>query len=634
LANVVGQTWGFAIGMALAILLLVLVIRFGGDRQGPRFFFAACMLVANSAGLAKNIVLLLKPSGNSISVEPLRALGYAAAAMLPLCIVMLSRDNPVSTTRRRAARVFLYYSVASGVSIAVALIVTALQDAWLGQAATLSVLSRQDAIGNLTFYNGLATVVLAWAILLPRTYDSRTIRIGLSIVVLGLVFSSFSALLESHASLPPAADGLFRVVRFQSSILVVIGMLLVFSRFRAADVFAKYALRLLLGAVLALSAAGAIAVLFASTDESTIPGRATGILASAGIIGCAIALYFFLGKQSDLVVERRIFARRESRLALQEFRDEISMLDSQSTVLSRTRSVAAEILGTALDEISIQEGTRADDRTAPDAIAIPCERAALRLVVSPANGNQLVLLGQLESLRELAAYTARRLEDLHREQERIESARLESRLNEQLARAELRALRAQVNPHFLFNSLNTIASLIVSHPHKAETITLRLANVFRYVLIHADMPFSSLDEEIGFLRTYLDVERIRFGDRLQVEFDIDSSIAYAAVPSLILQPLVENAIKHGIAPKVGNSRITVRTRRRDNSILMIVEDDGIGLRSGNDRETPLEGNGNNGVGLRNIRERLNTLYGAKTSLCLTERPSGGSCATVEIPLGE
>ena len=138
-----------------------------------------------------------------------------------------------------------------------------------------------------------------------------------------------------------------------------------------------------------------------------------------------------------------------------------------------------------------------------------------------------------------------------REQERIESVRLEGRLSQQLAQAELRALRAQINPHFLFNSLNTIAALIVSEPEKAEMITMRLSSIFRYVLLHADRPLSSLDEEMGFLRTYLDIEQIRFGERLLVEFDVESSITQTAVPTLILQPLVENAIKHGVARKGG-----------------------------------------------------------------------------------
>jgi two-component system LytT family sensor kinase len=212
----------------------------------------------------------------------------------------------------------------------------------------------------------------------------------------------------------------------------------------------------------------------------------------------------------------------------------------------------------------------------------------------------------------------------------MESIRLESRLSQQLAQAELRALRAQINPHFLFNSLNTIAALIASEPDKAETITVRLAGIFRYVLLHADRPFSSLDEEVSFLRTYLDIEQIRFGERLQVEFDVEASVVHVAVPSLILQPLVENAIKHGVAPKVGISRILVQARRRGSSILLSVEDDGIGL----DTRRPRDMAAGTGVGLQNIRERLQTMYGSTASLSVTNIESGGSRALLEIPVGE
>jgi two-component system LytT family sensor kinase len=218
----------------------------------------------------------------------------------------------------------------------------------------------------------------------------------------------------------------------------------------------------------------------------------------------------------------------------------------------------------------------------------------------------------------------------------MESVRLESRLSQQLVEAELRALRAQINPHFLFNSLNTIAALISLEPEKAEKFTVRLAKVFRYVLLHADQPLSAIDEEMDFLRTYLEIEQIRFGERLLVEFDVDSSVAHTAIPSLILQPLVENAIKHGIAPKVGSSRILVQAKRRDRMVLLSVEDDGIGLfPNGKQIARPLSETGSGmGVGLQNVRERLHTMYGTAAKLSLIDIPSGGSRAILEIPIGE
>jgi two-component system LytT family sensor kinase len=165
---------------------------------------------------------------------------------------------------------------------------------------------------------------------------------------------------------------------------------------------------------------------------------------------------------------------------------------------------------------------------------------------------------------------------------------------------------------------------------------MRLASIFRYVLLHADRPLTSLDEEMGFLRTYLDIEQIRFGERLLVEFDVESSITHTAVPTLILQPLVENAIKHGIAPKVGKSRILVRAKRQGDSILLSVEDDGIGLFGIRDqnRLPPSSAERRAGVGLQNIRDRLKTMYGGDATLSLVDIRSGGSRAMLEIPIAE
>jgi two-component system LytT family sensor kinase len=244
--------------------------------------------------------------------------------------------------------------------------------------------------------------------------------------------------------------------------------------------------------------------------------------------------------------------------------------------------------------------------------------------------SRYLVTAEWEVLRQIAACCAERLDELQREEERLARVRRESQLAQQLIQAELRALRAQINPHFLFNSLNTIASLIASDPKKAESMTVRLAHIFHYVLTHADRPVASLEEEMNFLKTYLSIEQVRFGERLAVEFDIDPSAAGAVVPSLILQPLVENAIKHGIAPKIGRSRLVIHASRHRGMLLLSVLDDGVGVRTdgqGAQRNPP-------GVGLHNIRERLQTMYGHEAHLSLQRAAGGGSIAAIELPLPE
>jgi two-component system LytT family sensor kinase len=336
------------------------------------------------------------------------------------------------------------------------------------------------------------------------------------------------------------------------------------------------------------------------------------------------------------MVERGIFGKRDTHLAVREFRDRLRLLDAKAAVLLATEALASEVLGMRRDEVSVQDDQHRDGAHKSLSIPISFQEDRLQLVVSLAGNRRTLLSAEIESLDEIVLHAGTRLDELDREAERMESIRLESRLSQQLVQAELRALRAQINPHFLFNSLNTIAALIPSEPEKAETMTVRLARIFRHVLLHADRPFSSIDEEMYFLRTYLDIEQVRFGERLRVEFEVETAIAHAAIPSLILQPLVENAIKHGVAPKVGQSRILVQAKRRGESILLSVEDDGIGLFQKRDQgvpSLPSAGYGA-GVGLQNIRERLQTMYGSTASLSLINIQSGGSRATLEIPVGE
>jgi two-component system LytT family sensor kinase len=253
------------------------------------------------------------------------------------------------------------------------------------------------------------------------------------------------------------------------------------------------------------------------------------------------------------------------------------------------------------------------------------------LTVSSRSREHIVMTIDVEFLRDVAVIVGRRLEALARERERLERARREAQLEHQVVSAELRALRAQLNPHFLFNALNTIAALIPHAPEKAESMVVQLAKVFRHLLTHSEKSFSSLQEEIEFLRTYLDIEKVRFGERLSIEFDIGVDASSATVPSLILQPLVENALKHGLATKRGDNQLIIRAGRVSGALSLSVEDNGVGISAAAD---VAQRDGASGVGLRNIRERLRTIYGSRASLVLENIAQGGSRALVIIPVAD
>jgi len=208
------------------------------------------------------------------------------------------------------------------------------------------------------------------------------------------------------------------------------------------------------------------------------------------------------------------------------------------------------------------------------------------------------------------------------------NARIEHRLQEQeklLLAAKLEALANQINPHFLFNTLTSISSLIRTQPETARVLITKLSGLLRRLLRSTDH-FVTLREEIEAIDEYLHIEVIRFGPQLRVIKQIHPATLDVIVPSLILQPLVENSIKHGLSPKVGGGRITITSRLTNGHVLIEVVDDGLGM-SDDRLERALGG----GIGLSNVNERLRTIYGAHCQLKLKSAPGQGTSVSVEIP---
>ncbi len=198
-----------------------------------------------------------------------------------------------------------------------------------------------------------------------------------------------------------------------------------------------------------------------------------------------------------------------------------------------------------------------------------------------------------------------------------------AQLEGQLSAAQLDALRMQLNPHFLFNTLHAVSTLMGRDVDGARTMISNLSGLLRRVLDGSDAPEVPLDDELDLLGRYLDIERARFADRLDVNMCVDDATRSALVPTLILQPLVENAIKHGIAPRGKGGRVEVAARRLNGHLVVHICDDGPGL--------PPGGPPREGVGLRNTRDRLEKIYGDDARLTLRNRPEGGLDAEVRIP---
>jgi LytS/YehU family sensor histidine kinase len=215
----------------------------------------------------------------------------------------------------------------------------------------------------------------------------------------------------------------------------------------------------------------------------------------------------------------------------------------------------------------------------------------------------------------------RALLDAHaRERERERQA---ARLERLMGEMKLSLLRAQIQPHFLFNTLHAISTLVHTHPESADRMISRLSDLLRITFSRSDAACVSLHEELEFLQKYLEIEQTRFQDRLSVDYQIDPDTLDAEVPRLILQPLVENAIKHGVSLQTGPGVVSIGSRRDNGRLYLTVRDNGIGLTGAT--RVKLHG----GVGLSNTRDRLECLYGSDHALNFLESSPG---LTVEMLL--
>jgi two-component system, LytTR family, sensor kinase len=217
------------------------------------------------------------------------------------------------------------------------------------------------------------------------------------------------------------------------------------------------------------------------------------------------------------------------------------------------------------------------------------------------------------------------------------AVRVERKLEEQgrlLLEARLDALQRQINPHFLFNTLNSITSLVRSQPELAREMIVKLANILR-VLLKDREAFLPLREELRFTDDYLDIEVVRFGEKLKVIKEIADNTLDIVVPGMLLQPLIENSIKHGLEPRISGGTVTLRSRITDQGRLLVeVEDDGVGIAPERIDVSSVSGlvRSGNGIGVRNVRERMQVLYGNLATVEINSRPGRGTKVTLLMPI--
>jgi two-component system LytT family sensor kinase len=655
---VAGGLIGYSVGLVITILLVVLTLRASRlpGTAHANIQCALCALLWNFGGIAHTVVCALGLPKEGPPALLASALQFSGAAAWPIPMLAMLRPFAVFPWQRIGSRVLQVVALSSG-----ALIIGGLS---LGAAFHAS-FRHELILKELTSFNASVLLIAAAVLLLRGGMTSRTTRFASLTILLGVLGTSLGIVVEEAFRFPGNLGAALAVVSEQATLLIVLGAFFLFARFRFADVFIRYSLRIVLASFSAVLLILAIQSSFLWHMASHVKfSIAVHVFAASGLAAALLLSFVFLDRRSEMLINHWIFHAPDYRQAARQFGEKLTHLYIEAEIISEAESairIALDLGDVRLIRLDTLPATEWPAELTDGEVELGSpnplrERLSLPnlellvpvrsaghvmgvLAISPGPARRGLVSQEVDYLRTVAAQLGSRLDSLRLDREAVERRSREALLLQQVTEAELRALRAQINPHFLFNSLNTIANLIVTNPSGAETMTLRLARVFRYVLAHSSQSLTSIHEEIEFLRTYLQIEEARFGDRLKVEIEVEPDAATEHIPSLILQPIVENALKHGLAPKLGPGCLWISARLQGNQVCLKVEDDGIGpvsvaFQKPNGDGSPSQDNDHRvsgGVGLRNIAQRLATLYHNQAQVNLERRETGGTCVTLLVP---
>lgn len=655
---------GFATGTAISILLLVLTARAARlpGASAANFLFATCCLIWNLGGLAHSVALTYGAPEQGRAALIILACQYTAAAAWP--ITVLSLWSPLATLRwqRIGCRSLQALAVITCTAIVIPLWHGVLKG---GDSASLLFLKES------TPYNGAILLTLGIALFRERLV-SRAMWLPSLAMLVGAFGAMTAALIQQVLPFDHVVSDLLRAVSEQITLLIVLGAFFLFARFRFSDLFIRHSLKVLLAVLTAVAFTLSYYSLsfFRFEGRVAYPGTARACLETLTAVPM-LFLFTFVDRRVGECVNRWIFRAPDYRTLLRELSERLARLRSETEIANAVETTARhslelraaqlvalenlsrtslpksnsphsnvpeqDWLGAVNDgelvEIDCQHPYHAGHTQGEVELLIPVRsegRVTHMLAVAPGPARRGLVTHEVNYLRSVAAQFGHRLDAMHMEERLVVVQSREAVLQQQVTEAELRALRAQVNPHFLFNSLNSIANLVVTNPEQAETMTLRLARVFRHLLANSARPLISLHEEIEFLETYLQIEEARFGSRLQVKITIDRAVAMEQIPSLILQPIVENALKHGLGPKPGPGHLWITAEAEGNQVRLRVEDDGVGPANSALRINGGDGR-SNGVGLENVAQRLNALYQDQGHMTMEVRQAGGTSVTILLP---
>jgi two-component system, LytTR family, sensor kinase len=623
-ASLVNVT-GFIAGTVLYAMLFAMVVGPASTRdpRGPRGAIDRLLLVTALLGLIWNIEAFVSHGLRDFGVLPLsplaQALGLAALGLLPAVVVHSVLRGGVSRLTSPSAVILVLCAYALSTCAAIIQVGSALQGTAIPAVAGLRLL---------TF--GFAALVVPLAITTRRQPGARR---ALWMSALG-VFAVSALHLAQHERLQSTWFG--ELIGHHASLPIALSILYQEYPFALADVFLKRALALV--TLMGLTLGAYVGLEMAHAHAGSVGNTLPALVVLSVALGSAL-LYPRLMRAATWFVDTVVLHRVDYELLRSTLTRRANaatapapMLDAACDALTPALS-AATVTWTQVAQVEMALGTGVvsvpSSGNMADVFVPTTDSPRYAIRIRDLRGGRRLLSDDIAMLEGIAQMIARRIDVLRIEQERYDQRLREQDIRRLASEAELRALRAQINPHFLFNALTTIGYLIGTSPDRALRTLLQLTELLRRVLRSDEAP-STLGEEMALLRAYLEIEQARFEERLTVEIDVPMTLHNAEVPPLLVQPLVENAIKHGIAPFRRSGRLALRARIEEQDTLVItVEDSGPGFDEAGTRH-PL----GNGVGLRNVEERLARAYGPQGALRLSSQPGRGTTAELRMPYVE
>jgi two-component system LytT family sensor kinase len=580
---------GFLVGAALYAMLFGLVARRRDDDRLP-LLTAILGLIWNVSGLA---ALGIRDFAGREPDPLLIATAYAALGFLPAVVVHSVLRAQVSDEARQAGRIFIW----------IAYSVSTIAETVLFWSALHGVAPAPVALQILTWSYALLTIPV---VLITRKRGSPR-----HWAILALALFAVSALHLSHHE-GGQESWVVQLVGHHASIPLIFAILYQDFRFALADLFLKRAITLLALVVIATGLYFGVEVPILSQHDFRGDPVAVGV---SVIVWVLLALsYPLMRRLAGTLVDRVVLQRPDYARLRETIAQRLASAESETDVHDVLRDELRELLPTI------------DAESADTVIEIPAtEPPRDQIRVGHLPGGRRLLSDDITLLRDVALIAARRIDALRLSRERYEQSLREQEMGKLATEAELRALRAQINPHFLFNALNTIGYLIQTAPARAHVTLMKLTSLLRGVLRSGETVVT-VAQEIDLVAAYLEIESARFEERLHVTIEVPEDLRKLPMPPLVLQPLVENAIKHGIAMSRAGGNIDISATRSEDRLTLKVRNTGAVT-----TEKQIANGRLRGVGLANLDARLRGYHGGSARLTIRAMPSE-TIAEVALPI--